>query len=251
MFRLFKILAFNLCLFGNPLYSFSQKNLTIRDIWYNNLFVPNGFDNAVFLSDNESIAQCKENKIIQIKAMTGDTVNILFDANNFKELRDKTITDFKIAANDCCILLSVDSKKTYRYSTISSWYSYSVRNKKLSPLIPDNSNIEIPSFSPTDNSIAFVKNNNLFLSIAGQQIQITTDGKKNTIINGRGDWVYEEEFEVTKAFEWNPQGTKIAWIRFDETDVPQYSLTSYDSIYPTTSTYKYPKAGFPPSKVSV
>lgn len=230
---------------------FSQKNLTLKDIWYDYAFAPKTFNDAVFLSDNESIAQLVNNKVVRLKAISGDTLGIMFDASQWKELKDKSINDFKISSNDSNILLSVDSKKTYRYSNVSSCYTYSLKSKKLIPLIPDNNNIEIPSYGPYNNVIAFVKNNNIYLSFGGKQIQITKDGKRDSIINGKGDWVYEEEFEVTKAYEWSPNGSKIAWIRFDESKVPSYTLTSFDSVYPTTFTYKYPKAGFSASKVSV
>jgi len=236
---------------GYSILGFSQKNLSIKDIWYNYIFAPKTFDDAVFLSDNESIAKLDGNKIFRLKAITGDTIGKLFDANLFKELKDKSITEFKISPNDSCILLSVDSKQLFRYSKASSWYIYFLQNKKILPLTKENSDIEIPSFGPMFNFVAFTKKNNLYVSIFGQEIQITNDGKKDSVINGRGDWVYEEEFEVTKAYEWSPIGNNIAYIKFNESAVPLYTLTSYDSIYPTTFTYKYPKAGFAPSKVSV
>jgi len=251
MSKLLRTLFIGLCFLSNPILTFPQKSLTIKDIWQNYLFAPNYYDDVVFLSDNESIAKLDENKILKLKALTNDTLGILFDVNKFKELQNKTITDFKISPNDSCILFSVDSRQIYRNSNASTWYTYSLKNKKILPLVLDNTNIEIPSFGPYFNSVTFFKNNNLFLSVFGQQIQITSDGKKDALINGRGDWVYEEEFGVTKAFEWSPNGTKIAFLKFDETNVPTYTLTSYDSVYPTTFSYKYPKAGFAPSKVSV
>src|SRR5690606_35043443 len=82
--------------------------------------------------------------------------------------------------------------------------------------------------------------------------QITTDGKKNAIINGICDWVYEEEFVFVRAFDWSGDSKKIAFIRFDESEVPEFSMTVFNKqLYPEVETFKYPKAGEKNSKVSL
>ena len=113
---------------------------------------------------------------------------------------------------------------------------------------------QLPQFSPDDKKIAFIKSNNLFYKdlLSGEEIQVTFDGKWNSIINGKSDWVYEEEFEATRLYEWNAQSTKIAYLKFDETNVKEYQIPYYyDLTYPTIFSYKYPKVGEENSKVSL
>ena len=102
--------------------------------------------------------------------------------------------------------------------------------------------------------IAFIKNNNLFYKeiSVNTETQITKDGEWNKIINGKSDWVYEEELELTRAYEWNAQSDKIAYLKFDERNVKEYSIPLYyDMQYPNYFRYKYPKVGEENSKVSV
>ena len=111
--------------------------------------------------------------------------------------------------------------------------------------------------------IAFVRDNNIFLVkllYGNSESQVTEDGKQNSIINGIPDWVYEEEFSFNRALEFSADNTQIAYIRFDESAVPSYSFPVFAGQaphinalkdYPGEYTYKYPKAGYPNSKVEV
>src|ERR1035437_2233608 len=243
------VLVFILCCTASFVYS--QKNIKLSDIWYDYKFMPDKYDDAVFLSDNATLARLQDNNIVRYNAITGDSLGIILNAQDFKQLKGKTIRDFKIAKNDSTILIAIDSKSSFRYSYLASYFVYTVKDKKIEPLIKDNVAIDIPDFNPSNNAIAFVKDNNLFIAQNGKSIQLSIDGKKDAIMNGRSDWVYEEEFELIKAYEWSPDGSQLAWLRFDESEVPEYILTSYDSVYPTTFHYKYPKAGYPNSKISI
>ena len=96
--------------------------------------------------------------------------------------------------------------------------------------------------------------NNLYIKdlSSGKVTQITNDGEKNKIINGITDWVYEEEFSFVRAFDWNADSNLIAFIRFDESEVPEFSMDVYGSgLYQTQQVFKYPKAGEKNSKVSL
>lgn len=111
--------------------------------------------------------------------------------------------------------------------------------------------------------IAFVRDNNIFLVkllYGNSESQVTEDGKQNTVLNGIPDWVYEEEFGFNRALEFSADNTMIAFIRFDESEVPSYSFPMFAGEapqitplkdYPGEYTYKYPKAGYPNSKVEV
>jgi dipeptidyl-peptidase-4 len=118
------------------------------------------------------------------------------------------------------------------------------------------------TFSPDGSKIAFVRDNNLFYTdlSSGIEVQVTKDGKSNFIINGAPDWVYEEEFEFSQAYEWSPDSKRIAWIRFDESQVPEFSMSMFEgadpsleenAVYPHCTSFKYPKAGEANSIVSV
>ena len=105
--------------------------------------------------------------------------------------------------------------------------------------------IQEPTFSPDGSPNCFREENNLYIyNLATQKLQqITTDGKKNRIINGITDWVYEEEFAFVRAFDWNKAGNKLAYIKFDESEVPEFGMTVYNKdLYPKNETFKYPKA---------
>ena len=99
-------------------------------------------------------------------------------------------------------------------------------------------------FSPNGNHIAFVRQNNLFLyDIATKnERQLTFDGSEN-IINGKFDWVYEEEFGISDGWRWSPDGSKIAFWQIDQTQVPEYTMTEWDSAHLQLVTMKYPKPG--------
>ena len=106
--------------------------------------------------------------------------------------------------------------------------------------------IQEPTFSPDGSKIAYARENNLFVYdlTSKKTTQITTDGKKNAVINGITDWVYEEEFAFVKAFDWSADSKKLAYIRFDESEVPEFSMSMFQkNLYPTVETFKYPKAG--------
>jgi dipeptidyl-peptidase-4 len=114
--------------------------------------------------------------------------------------------------------------------------------------------IQEPTFNGNGTMVAFGSNNNLYVKdlTSGNELQLTTDGKENSIINGITDWVYEEEFAFVRAFDWNKTGDKIAYIKFDESDVPRFSMDVYgDELYPSQQVFKYPKAGDPNAEVSL
>ncbi|MBQ4912941.1 S9 family peptidase [Maribacter sp. MMG018] len=151
---------------------------------------------------------------------------------------------YQFSDDESQIILSTEIEPIFRRSTLGIFYVYDIASKKLTKISDEK--IQEPTLSPNGEKVAYVKENNLYVMDLKSNTtkQITTDGEKNKIINGITDWVYEEEFAFVRAFQWNSNGTKIAFLRFDETDVPEFSMDVYGTeLYPQQHVFKYPKAG--------
>ncbi|MCD0473421.1 S9 family peptidase [Flavobacterium sp. EDS] len=169
-------------------------------------------------------------------------VTTLIDTKNHSEL--PMINSYAFDASEKNILLACNSTKIFRHSFTADYYLYNIDSKELTKLF--DFQVQEPTFSPDGQKIAYAKENNLYVyDLASKKsTQITTDGKKNSIINGITDWVYEEEFAFVRAFDWSKDSKKVAYIRFDESMVPEFSMSIFKTdLYPKIETFKYPKAG--------
>ena len=169
-------------------------------------------------------------------------VTTLIDTKNHEQLQG--IDSYSFSANEKNILIANNTESIFRHSFVADYYLYNIDTKELTKLV--DYKIQEPSFSPEGDQIAFAKENNLFIYNLASKItkQITTDGKKNQVINGITDWVYEEEFAFVRAFDWNASGDQLAYIKFDESAVPEFSMSIFENeLYPKVTTFKYPKAG--------
>ncbi|HVG12066.1 MAG TPA: S9 family peptidase [Flavisolibacter sp.] len=177
----------------------------------------------------------------------------LFDPKDIKDEGGKTLgsQDYQVSADRKRILFFNGREPIYRRSSKATGYVYDVATKKTVRLAEGK--ILHPTFSPDGSKIAYVLDNNLYVyDIAGgKSTAVTTDGKWNHIINGNADWVYEEEFEFSRAFDWSPNGTYIAYYKFDETAVKEFNMTMFDNQSNKDYRYKYPKAGEANSKVEI
>ena len=176
----------------------------------------------------------------------------------FSELKDENGKPFgqadNVIANDANPQFSLLTKSTeaiYRRSSKSYVYLYDANSKSVAKL--DTGKLLHPTFSPDGKKLAYVKDNNLYVyDLASHQAKaVTTDGKWNYVINGNCDWVYEEEFEFTRAYEWSPKGNYLAYYRFDEGKVKEFNMTVYDNSHNKDYRYKYPKAGDENSAVDI
>jgi dipeptidyl-peptidase-4 len=161
-------------------------------------------------------------------------------------------TNYTFSDDERQVILETEIEPIFRYSALGLYYVYNIASGSLEKISEDK--IQEPSFSPDGTKVAYGRKNNLFIKdlSSGTTKQITFDGEKNKIINGITDWVYEEEFAFVRAFEWNASSNKIAFIRFDETEVPEFSMDIYGTeLYQTQEVFKYPKAGETNAEVSL
>jgi dipeptidyl-peptidase-4 len=174
----------------------------------------------------------------------------LVDSKNIEGI--SYFSDYTFSNDESQLLLATDITPIFRHSSVGKYYIYNIKSKTTT--LVSEQKIQEPTFSPDGTKVAYVFENNIYYKnlATGKVTQVTTDGKKNEIINGVTDWVYEEEFAFVRAFEWNKTGTKIAYIRFDETKVPEFSMDVYGSkLYQTQTVFKYPKAGENNAEVSL
>jgi dipeptidyl-peptidase-4 len=173
---------------------------------------------------------------------TLEKVETIVDSKDLKGL--KYFESYSFNNNETKLILGVDSEPIYRRSSLGIFYVYDIESKALKLI--DSAKIQEPTFSPDSKKVAYGKDNNIFIkNLETNEItQVTFDGKKNSIINGICDWVYEEEFGFVRAFEWSGDSKNIAFLRFDETEVPTFSMgITGKELYPTQQVFKYPKAG--------
>lgn len=226
------------------------KSLTIEDIWQNNTFREKRVEALRFMNNSEFYTALEENKdgkteIVKYALRDDKFKSVLLDAKTLNSSGIENVDEYQLSDDEQKIVLFNESEKIYRHSTQENVYVFDFQNKSVKK-ISDKGKVRLATLSPTGNDVAFVRNNNLFIYNiqSGEEYNITSDGRKNMIINGATDWVYEEEFSFDKGFQWSPDGQKIAFYRFDEGRVKQFSMDMFEGqLYPSQNSFKYPKAG--------
>ncbi|MCL6267681.1 S9 family peptidase [Flagellimonas myxillae] len=230
-----------------------QKKITLEDIWQ-------GAFRTEYMDVLRSMKNGKEYTVLNFnrspRSSSLDKYNyetsekietIVASAGNIPFFSSYTFSD-----DESKVILATEIEPVFRHSRLGVYYVYDVASKNITKV--SDLKIQEPLLSPDGSKVAYVYNNNIYiLDLASQDTkQITTDGSKGTIINGVTDWVYEEEFAFVRAFAWNSNGSKIAFLRFDETNVPHFSMDVYgQNLYPFQHEFKYPKAGEENATVSL
>lgn len=238
---------------------FAGEPISLKD-FTDNAFAAKRISGVNPLKGTSEYAQMSSDskKIVKYSFKTGKETGVLFDVADTKGVSINDFEGYKIS-DDGRILIQTNTKRIYRRSYKADFYLYDIKNKTMKKL-SEKGLQQIPTFSPDGKHIAFVRDNNIFITDGKTEKQITTDGKFNEIINGVPDWVNEEEFGFNNALAWSSDGKTLSWIRYDESKVKTYSLQTFMgskptrkefTVYPGEYAYKYPKAGEDNSKVTV
>lgn len=235
---------------------FGQQRITVENI-YNGAFRTKGMNELQSLKNTDQytvLNRDQATRTMQIDLYDFATLNKvsnLIDTKNHKLLADG-IDSYTFDSSERKILIAGNSNQIFRHSFTADYFLYDIDSKSLIKLF--DFQVQEPTFSPDGKKIAYARENNLYIyDLASKKsIAVTTDGKKNAVINGITDWVYEEEFAFVRAFDWSKDSKNLAYIRFDESQVPEFSMSIFNKdLYPKVETFKYPKAGEKNSEVSL
>ncbi|MCX7863051.1 MAG: S9 family peptidase [Bacteroidales bacterium] len=240
-------------LFSIVCVSIQAQTISLEDIWVTYKYYPKSLDDFRSLKNGETYTLCvNDEKITEYSYKTGKEIRKIFSLSELNvENKPLKIENYDFSEDESSILISSEKERIYRHSSKNKFFVWNTLQKKLIPVWNDK--VQEATLSPNGKYVAFVYNNNLYYKDlqTNEVVSITNDGEINKIINGIPDWVYEEEFSFSKAYEWSPDNQYIAFIRFDESKVKEFSMTIFKGLYPEEYRYKYPKAGEKNSSVSL
>ena len=268
MFQKIKLLSFFVSLVfiqGSFAQNSSNKSsgiikapITVESIWKDYEFSSRGFAGFKGMKDGEHFTKINQSEstlsITRHKYLEHDREGEVLLTNKDLIFEGKTISidDYDFNQQEDKLLITSDMESVYRRSYIANFYIFDLKTKKISVLDSKRTALTLAEFSPDGTKVAYVRDNNIYIKdlTTDKITAVTTDGMKNSILNGTTDWVYEEEFAITKGFSWSADSKNIAFLRFDESEVNEFQLEYYGVLYPFIYKYKYPKAGEDNSKVS-
>ncbi|TDQ33314.1 S9 family peptidase [Zeaxanthinibacter enoshimensis] len=244
--KIVPLLSF-LCLSVMQLAIGQQKQISLEEI-YDGTFGTEGLEVLNSMDNGKQYSVLNFNRSSRVSTVdlynyeTQEKVETLVTSADFDEI--PYFTSYEFSDDESKVILATEVEPIFRHSRLGIYYVYDVESKELTRI--SEQKIQEPSLSPDGSKVAYVFENNLYVLDlqASETTQVTNDGKINSIINGVTDWVYEEEFAFVKAFEWNSDGSRIAFLRFDESRVPEFSMDVFgQELYPYQYRFKYPKAG--------
>jgi len=253
-----KHFIFGLLVFASQAFG-QQPQLSVEKIWRDYEFWGNSFSG--FRSMNDGLHYTKletvnqRQRIVKYHLTENTTGAILMASDKFNYNGNQIVADdYAFNTDETKILIMTGLTSVYRHSFLANYFLYDLSTGILVPLDEQRQPQTLAEYSPDGNFVSYCFENNIYIKElkTGKTRQITTDGKHNAIINGSTDWVYEEEFAITKGYCWSPDSKQLAFLRFDETAVPEFTMDFHrKSTYPNYYSFKYPKAGENNSKVTL
>ncbi len=253
---------FIVCIISTTLTAQTSQKITLEDIFVKGTFRAQSVYGLRSMNDGTHYTTMENGKqIVKYSYQTGNQVEVLFDISKVEDAPISSFRSYEFSDDEKQILLTTNIKPIYRHSYTADHYIWNSVTKKLTALSDEGAE-QLATFSPNGERVAYVRDNNIFIKNLrfGSTSQATFDGKSNEIINGAPDWVYEEEFGFNKAFWWSPNSEFVAYLKFDEREVPEFTMPIYAGmaptheaykLYPGEETFKYPKAGEKNSVVQV
>ncbi len=236
----------------------AQKQLSNELIWFSPEFSAESMDDIISMNDGLHYT------VLEFSDLTGSTIvkydfatgtkkaTVASSASIFGNI-EKSIESYSFNKDESKLLIQTSTEPIYRRSFTAEYFVYDLNSKNTTRIAGQDEKVRLADFSPDSKKVAFVRNNDIYYKdlVTNEEVRVTSDGKVNEIINGATDWVYEEEFGFDKGFYWSPSGSHIAYYRFDETKVPEFSMDLYGELYPEAYRFKYPKAGEKNSDVTI
>ncbi|MBQ4399231.1 MAG: S9 family peptidase [Bacteroidales bacterium] len=224
-----------------------KKNFELEDLYQRGTFYAKSVRGMNSMKDGKTYASFEKGQLNIYNYKTGKLEKTLFGITDLTMHPDSLpigLQNYELSANEDKMLCLTDMESIYRHSFHANYYVYDFATKTLQPL-SKNGKQRLATFSPDATKVAFMRDNNLFIKDlkTGEEKQFTNDGLYNHIINGAPDWVYEEEFSFSQGFYWSPDSKKIAFMKFDESNVREFQMEEFEGLYPDWYSFKYPKAG--------
>lgn len=238
-----------------------ESKLELGDVM-SGKFYATGMGGITPMADGVHYLQSTDKCILKYSFKTGELTDTILNLDNVRGTQLSSFGSFILSPTEDIILLENNVKRIFRRSYTADYYMFNLRNNRIEPLT-DGGPVQVPAFSPDGHNIAFVRDNNIYivkLLFNNAEVQVTKDGVPNKVRNGIPDWAYEEEFGVTRCYEFSADSRMLAWIRFDESQVESYQLPFYQTRVDanrysqkliTERPQQYPTAGAANSKVSV
>lgn len=228
--------------------AFFAQEINVEKIWKKYEYRTQGVDGFNSLQDGDRYTQLDDqgNLVLAYISKSNEAPSVLIDAKNLTyQGKPLSIEDYSFDKSERKVLIMTSISPIYRRSYNAVYYLYDLDTKGLESLSEEHSPQTLAEYSPDGTKVSFIHGNDLFIKelVSGKVTKLTTDGKRNKVINGTTDWVYEEEFSITKAYSWSPDSKYIAFLKFVEKRVKEFGIDMYGELYPDRFEYKYPKAG--------